>query len=345
MHSPLYHLTRARLLEFLREPGAVFWTFGFPILLTIALGIAFRTEAPPAQRIAILDGPNAASLARQLAGSSRLAPEVMSADAADRALHAAEVVLVVEAAGSTGDVHMRFDPSRPDAASARLLVSDTLQRAAGRQDRIRIVDEPVVAPGSRYVDWLVPGLLGTQLMSGSLWGIAYVIVQTRQRKLLKRLVATPMSKRDYLLSFMLGRFVFLVVEVPSLLIFAHFAFGVAIRGSTIDILLVSVLGAGAFAGLGLLCASRAENSETANGLVNLITLPMFVLSGVFFSAAKFPGVLQPVIRALPLTTLNEALRAIINDGSGLASVLPQLVNLTLWGVVSFALALRLFRWT
>jgi len=335
----LWQLTLARLRIFAREPSAVFWTFGFPLLLTIALGIAFQREGPPRVAIAVTAAPG-----RLAVLDSHFDVRHLTRGEADEALRKGQVALEVVATGS-GGVSYRFDPSRPDSAAARLQADDALQRAAGRTDPVAATDDRVDAPGSRYIDWLVPGLLGMQLMSGSLWGVAYAIVETRQRKLLKRLVATPMRRRDYLASFVLSRLIFVVVETPIILWFAKLTFHVAIRAPMLEILAVSCLGAASFAGLALLCASRAQNTETANGLVNLATLPMVILCGVFFSASRFPQVLQLPIRLLPLAALNDALRALVNDGAGLHALWGPLAVLCGWGLVSFTLALRLFRWT
>jgi len=341
--SPLWQLTLGRWRGFLREPSAIFWSFGFPLLLTLALGIAFRSHGPTKDAVAVeqgLDGERLAALLRPTFQVSLLSPA-----AARAALGDGEVALTVSSQGALGPVTFHFDPTRPEAQAARLRADDVLQRAAGRKDAVQELEVRVTAPGARYVDWLVPGLIGMQIMSGSMWGICFVLVETRERKLLKRLLATPMRKADFLLAFLLSRLVFVVVEVPVILIFAHFAFDVAVRGSAVAIGLVSLVGAGSFAGLGILCGSRAQNTETANGLVNLATLPMFVLSGVFFSASRFPAVLQGPIKLLPLTALNEALRGLVNQGSSLSALAFPLAVLVAWGVGSFGLALRLFRWT
>jgi ABC-type multidrug transport system permease subunit len=238
----------------------------------------------------------------------------------------------------------RYDPTRPESRLARAAVDDLLQRAAGREDAIAPRDEQVAEPGTRYVDFLVPGLLGMNIMSSGMWGIGWVIVEARQKKLLKRLIATPMRRRDYLLSFVLMRLFFLVVEVPVLVGFGMLAFGVPLRGPVIALAAVAAAGALAFAGLGLLVASRARNTQTVGGLINLVMLPMFVLSGVFFSADHFPASVQPVIRALPLTALNDGMRAVMNEGVGLAGVAPRLLLLGATAAVTFGLALRFFRW-
>ena len=269
------------------------------------------------------------------------------AEAAAR-LRAGDIILTVAAAtgaGGTRSLVYEFDPSRPEALGARRLVDERVQRAAGRRDPVPTCDQTAVARGGRYVDWLVPGLLGMQLLSGSLWGTAWNIVNARQRRLLKRLAATPMRRSHYLWSFRVAGLLFVPLQVVILFLFARVTFGVTVHGSLASVFLLSLFGSWSFAGLGLLCASRAQNSETANGLVNLMTLPMFILSGVFFSSGRFPEFLQPVIRLLPLSAFNEALRHIVNDGASLFAQGFPLAILLAWGVVSATVALRLFRWS
>jgi len=219
-----------------------------------------------------------------------------------------------------------------------------LQRAAGRKDVFTARDAPIDAIGSRYIDWLLPGLLGMNIMSTGLWGLGFSIVQARTRKLLKRLVASPMRRRDYLLSQLFGRIVFLVIEVAALVGFGWLAFGVPVRGSWLTLAGTCLVGALSFGGIGLLVASRAKTVEAVSGLLNLVMLPMWLLSGVFFSASNFPDAMQPVIQALPLTGLNDALRAVMLEGAGVGAILPELALLAAWGFGSFGLALRIFRW-
>jgi ABC-type multidrug transport system permease subunit len=223
-------------------------------------------------------------------------------------------------------------------------VNDALQRAAGRLDPVPVENRLVKEPGSRYIDFLIPGLLGMNLMGTGMWGVGFVIVNARMKKLLKRLIATPMRKSEYLLAQILYRMGFLVVEVATFLAFGYFAFGVAVRGSMLALAITCVVGGLAFSGLGLLVASRARTVEAVNGLMNVVMLPMWLLSGVFFSSERFPLAVQPMIRALPLTALNEALRAVINEGRGLYGVSLQLAILSAWGAASFAVALKIFRW-
>jgi ABC-type multidrug transport system permease subunit len=339
-YAPLVELTLARVRLFFREPSAMFWTFGFPVILAIALGIAFRNKPPDPVRVAVEAGPGAEPVRAALEGPT-VSAVVQDEAAARSALRAGKVALVVVPGPPRT---YRYDDTRPESRMARLLVDDRLQRADGRVDPRAVVDETVTEPGARYIDFLVPGLVGLTLMSGSMWGIGYLIVEMRTKKLVKRLLATPMRRGDFLASFVAMRALFVLLEVPVLYGFGWLAFGVRVTGSPLLLLGVAMLGALSFAGIGLLVASRAENTQTVGGLMNLVMMPMFVGSGVFFSAGKFPDALQPFVRALPLTALNDAMRAVVNEGAGVVDIARPLSLLAIMGIVSFGLALRFFRW-
>ena len=372
--NPLWELTLARTREFVREPEAVFWVFVFPVLLAIALGIAFRDTGPATVQVAVeadgLQGPGSSSgrLMEQLEGRSDIEALLLSPEAAARALRTGRVSLVLQPARSEAPASgnpaaaetvsappglpgprsqglvYRYDPARPDSRVARLVVDDALQRAMGRKDVARVRDEAVAQPGARYIDFLIPGLVGLNLMGSCMWGLGFAVVQARTRKLLKLLAATPMRRTHFLLSFILSRLVFLALEVMAVIGFGWMAFGVSVQGSILDLGVISLVGAMSFAGLGLLVAARPRTIEGVSGLMNLVMLPMWLLSGTFFAASRFPEFWQPVIQALPLTALNDALRATVNEGLPLASSLPDVVVMAAWGSVSFLLALRWFRW-
>jgi ABC-2 type transport system permease protein len=338
---PLWQLTLMRWRLFVREPAALFWTYCFPLLLALALGIAFRNRPPDPVEVAVQATPGAEAwrdaLAKNLAMHVRWLPPAE----AQEALRSGKVALVVVA----GPPRIyEFDPTRPESRVARAAVDDALQRAEGRNDPTPVKDQLVTEPGSRYIDFLIPGLLGMNLMSSGLWGVGFVLVEMRVRKLIKRMMATPMSRAHFLLSFVLVRGLFLLGELPVLLGFAYWVFHVPIRGSLALLLGLSFLASLVFAGMGLLVGCRAQNTQTVAGLVNLVSLPMFICSGVFFSASRFPDIVQPLIRALPLTALNDGVRGIMLDGSGLEALVPQFAILLIWGAVSFVVALRLFRW-
>jgi ABC transporter DrrB family efflux protein len=344
-YNPLVELTLARFREFLREPEAVFWVFAFPVIMTCALGIAFRSRGEEPVIVGVVEQPGEQAGADQIAESleraggftvRRIAPADL-----DRAVRDGRAPVVV--VPGTPPAY-RFDAARAESQVARLAVDRALQRAAGRSDAFTPVEQPVAIVGSRYIDWLVPGLLGMNIMGTGLWGVGFSIVQSRTKKLLKRLVATPMSKTHYLLSHIFSRFLFLALEVIVIIGFAWIFFDVAVHGALWALALVATLGGLSFGGLGLLLASRAKTIEAVSGLMNLVMLPMWVLSGVFFASTNFPDAMQPFIKVLPLTALNDALRAIVNEGLAVSAVTSEIAILATWGVVCFVAALKLFRW-
>lgn len=340
-HHPLVEMTIVRLKEFLREPDAVFWVFVFPILLTVAVGFAFREKPPEKIPVGIVEGPAARQRLEALKRSPALLPRIYSETEGREQLRRGKISLLVEADATPT---YRLDATRPDARTARVEVDDALQNAAGRRDLFRAREQRVSEQGSRYVDFLVPGLLGMNLMGTSMWSIGFSVVNARLKKLLKRLMATPMRKSQFLFAQFLSRFLFLVLEVGFLMLFAWLVFDVSIRGPFALFVLVCVLGGSAFSAIGLLVASRARTLEAVSGLMNVVMMPMWICSGVFFSYERFPDAAIPFVRLLPLTALNDALRAVMNDGAGLMQVTPQLLNLAVWSVVSYTIALRIFRW-
>jgi ABC-type multidrug transport system permease subunit len=339
--SPLTELTLARLRELIREPEAVFWVFIFPILLAAILGLAFRSRAPEALPVAVVAGPQGEARLAALSARPDLRPRLLGEADARQQLARGRVVLVVSA--DEPPVYA-YDPTQPESRAARLAVDTALQQAAGRADVFTPGQAELTEPGTRYVDFLVPGLLGMNLMGTGMWGIGFSLVVARQGNLLKRLVAAP-ARRSYLLAAQLiSRLIFLVPEAGALLLFAWLVLGVPVRGSLLLLIAVSVLGALAFSGLGLLTAARPRTIEGASGIMNLVMVPMWIFSGIFFSTERFPAAMQPLVQALPLTALNDALRGVMLEGAGLAALLPELALLAAWGTVSFVVALKVFRW-
>lgn len=343
--SPLIELTLARLREFLRDPGAVFWTFGFPIVLAVALGIAFRESPPAASHIAVdATASGAEALATELDAESTLQARTMDGVAASRALATGKIDLFVIPGTGGGEWTYRYDAVRPESQMARLAVDAAVQRRAGRTDAVASRDDIRTEPGARYIDFLVPGLIGLNIMGSAIWGIGFAVVDARRRKLLKRLAATPMSRAHFLLSFMLSRLVFLAGEVIALVGFGWLVFDVPVRGSIVALSVVATWGALTLTGIAMLLAARPRSTEVASGFANLFMLPMWLLGGSFFSYERFPEAALPVIRSLPLTALNDALRKVMNEGLGLADVWFEMTALGVWGLVAFAIALRFFRW-
>ncbi len=359
--SPLFQLYLVRLRDFYRQPARVFWVYGFPTLLAIALGFAFQNRPPAPLLIDLVTGPGAVQIKAHLvehnaalqgakqAGRPRVnVPSVeiheAPAEEALKRLNTGKTPLLIEPLGSESWTY-RYDPTRPDASAARQTVDDILQQAAGRKNPRQTNDVFVSEPGSRYVDFLIPGLIGLNAMGGGLWGIGFLLVNFRIAKLLKRFVATPMPRRDFLLALLGARLTFVIPDLTVLLLLGTLMFHMPVRGSLALVVGIDMLGALAFAGIGLLVACRARTTETVSGLMNLVMLPMWLFSGVFFSSERFPAAAQPFIQALPLTQLVGAMRRVLLEGAGLVDVGTAVLILAAWTIVTFALALRFFRWT
>jgi ABC-type multidrug transport system permease subunit len=343
--AQIVQLTLVRVREFLREPEALFWVFIFPVLLTAGLGLAFRSKPQDTAIIAVVTSAGHAppDIESLLAKSGNVVVHAMTADSAMNALRNSKVALVaVQNAG--GGISYKYDPARDESRTARLIVDNALQHAAGRVEPIATTDDYVTALGSRYVDFLVPGLLGMNLLGSGVWGLGFALVDLRRKRLLKRLIATPMSRAQFFTSFLISRLAVLTLEVIALVGFGVLVFHVPLRGSIASLMFIAVFGALSFSGLGLLVGTRAKTVEAVSGLANAIMLPMWVLSGTFFSASHFPEVMQPFVRALPLTAVNDALRANMLQGASLTAVMPQLGVIAFWVVACYAVALKLFRW-
>jgi ABC-2 type transport system permease protein len=339
--SPLRELTLARIRSFVREPEALFWTFGFPIIMALGLGIAFRERPAERAAVGVERGSVGERYAPALGRSSEVELEILSPDSAEDAIRRGEIAVLL-----TGrDVlTYRYDPARAESRSAQLVADRVVQRAAGVTDRVPSIQDRDRRPGGRYIDWVLPGLIGMNLMSTGMWGMGFGLVQMRQKKQLKRMASTPMRRRDFMLAQILARLSFLSFEVPPVVLFAWLAFGVTVQGSLLGLIVVTLAGAMTFAGLGLLASARTRTIEGLSGALNLVMFPMFVLSGVFFPASRFPDAIQPFIQALPLTALNDALRAVYNDGLGFRGYAGELAILAAWTVVTFVLSVRWFRW-
>jgi ABC-type multidrug transport system permease subunit len=346
------HLLWARILELKREPEVVFWVFVFPLLLAAGLGIAFRNKPADITSVVVIEGAGAEKTLAMLQSLAKSSPNkdatiratVLDRDAALNGFHFGKFDLAIEL-NPDGSYTYYYDPARPESVLSRAEIDAALQSAAGRKDALATSSQSSSEPGSRYIDFLIPGLLGMNLMNSGMWGVGFALVEMRQRKLLKRFVATPMRRSDFLLALTSSRLVLMVIEVGLLLGFGVLVFHMRIEGSILSVVLLGSLGAVAFGGVGLLTACRAQKIESVSGLINLVMMPMWIFSGVFFSYERFPAIAHPFIKALPLTALNDALRATIIEGASLGSQSGRLLVLAIWGGVSFVLALRWFRWT
>lgn len=342
---PVFAITLARLREFIRRPEAVFWVYFFPILMVIVLGIAFRNQPVESFEVDVLDGPLATSIVEKLENDERLKLNTVTADISLDRLRSSKSTMLISAPGDTLDkIEYKLDPARPGSLAARNIVDQVLQESLGRQDVIKSSDVILSEPGNSYVDFLVPGLLAMGLMGGGLWGVGFAIVDMRIRKLLKRFMATPMRRTHFLMALMSSRLIFMIPQIVLLLLFSYLLFGVVIHGSWLAILLIVMLGAIEFAAIGLLVASRTQTLEGASGLMNLVMLPMWTLSGIFFSYERFPEIAQPFIKCLPLTPVIDALRALMMDGKSITTLGPEILIMVAWSIIPFFIALAIFRW-
>ncbi|MBI4585827.1 MAG: ABC transporter permease [Planctomycetes bacterium] len=341
-YSPLRELIFTRLREFFREPEAIFWVYIFPVFLAVGLGVAFRSQPQQVIKVGAASGEGAERLVEIFRDQAGFQLQILPAEECRKDLARGRLDVMVEAKGK--EYRYVFDPTRLENAYCRDRVNRAIQRAAGAADPVPVEDEHLSEPGTRYIDFLFPGLIGMNLMGGGLYGMGYVIVDMRVRKLLKRFLATPMRRSDFFIAMLSSRLLFLIPEMLFLLAVACLGFGVPVRGSMLAVGSIALVSALSFAGLGLLVATRARKLETISGLMNLVMLPMWLLGGIFFTTGRFPEAMQPLIQALPITATNNALRAVMLEGATLASQLHELGIMLGWGLVSYLLSFRLFRW-
>lgn len=343
--QPLSQLVAARVREFMREPEVIFWVYGFPLVLAVGLGFGLSNKETAPPRVDVQDTPDRAraeEIAHQLSderlGKEKLPVKLLSAQECAHRLENGntDLYLIVHA----NEIEYVYDRKIDDAVKARYWVEAILCRPQGGGAIAKDNEEQ----GGKYIYFLLPALIGTNIMGGGLFGIGFVVVDMRVRKLFKRLMATPMRHSDFLLALLVSRFVFLAPEMAALLLAGHFWFGVPIEGSLFTLFAVILAGAAAFAGIGLLLGCRTEKTESISGLVNLIMLPQYICSGVFFSSQRFPDAAQPFIKALPLTQLIDALREVMLEGASLWDVSWRLLILAAYATIPFALALRWFKW-
>ncbi|MCI0637430.1 MAG: ABC transporter permease [Gemmataceae bacterium] len=337
-------LILARIREFYREPEAIFWVYGFPLILAVILGVAFSSSQPEPPIVDVVASEDSRQTDKiiQALQEAKITATVKTEEECKARFNKKRTSLYL--VPKDNEIVYIVDPARKESILARHWVEHVLTRAAAPAGAPAAREELVEESGSRYVDFLLPGLIGMNLLGGGLFGVGFVLVDMRVRKLFKRFLATPMHRGDFLLSLLSARLVFLFPEMVVLLLAGYFFFGVPIKGSLLALLLIIIVGAFAFAGLGLLLGCRTEKTEAMSGMMNLVMLPMYLFSGVFFSSQRFPDEIQPLVQALPLTHVNDALRAVMLEGAGILDIWLPLLVLSSWAVVTFVLALRWFRW-
>jgi ABC-2 type transport system permease protein len=353
MNKPFVNLVALQFKEFFREPEIIFWAFVLPIVLSWLLGIAIGSGGGSvSEKVAVIESPEGTRefwkewtgrMEKPAPGARAIRFTVLTRDEAILALKKGEISLFIERVPGEDAVRYSFDP-RSGEAQMTYLTLERAQDASWEGSRPPSDVTALRIQGTRYVDFLVPGLLAMDVMSSALWGIGWALIEIRIKKLLRRMAATPMHKSFFLASHFVTRLIVNAIEFLSLFVFVYFYFGVRIQGSVAALLAIFIAGNMAFAGLSILMSSRTANPRVGNGLINAITFPMTLLSGVFFSYHHFPAWAIPFVRKLPLTMLADAIRSIFNEGAGFAQVgLPALV-LAAMGAIFFCAGMRVYKW-
>jgi ABC-2 type transport system permease protein len=360
MMRQLKALVASQVKEFYREPEVVFWAFFFPVLLSWVLGIAFDVRGESARVVGALELESnrggtlhkliekshqryAGSSSKYFSAKNKNPFEFMFTDkeGALRAIKQGKIEMFIELA-TDGKIKYYYDPKNSDARLSFLLLEKYFfppeQHAADSEP------VPLVLPGSRYIDFLIPGLLGLEIMNSSMWGIAWSLIEMRSKKLLRRMAASPMNRNVYVLSQIITRLAFGVVEFLAIYLFAFFYFKVRIEGSIAALIMVFISSNIAFGGLAFLLGAHSASTRVGNGIINAVTLPMMMLSGIFFSYHNFPSWAIPMIKLLPLTLITDCIRAIFLESAGIPRVLLPSCILFASGIIFTAASLKIFKW-
>ncbi|MBL6950209.1 MAG: ABC transporter permease [Bacteroidales bacterium] len=344
-NNQLFQLTLGNFKEKIREPAVIFWGIVFPILMSLGLGIAFTRKADTFRHVALISsdtGSYSITLEDDKLGDTEFRFKMMDWDEAMVQLKRGHVNVIIEQKDSVFNYH--FDPMNPDAQLTYLKLSPLMGKEELPEQNSMVEINPLTVGGTRYIDFLVPGLITMGIMFSCLWGVTYNIIEARSKKLLRRMVATPMKKSNYLIALITVRIVMNIIEAGLLFLFVWLVFDITIQGSLPALFIIFLAGNIAFAGLGIFLASHTSKTEIGNAFINIVSMPMMVLSGIFFSYHNFPDWIIPFIKPLPLTTLTDGIRAIFIEGAGFAqTAIPSLI-LTVTGVVFFTVGLKIFKW-
>jgi ABC-2 type transport system permease protein len=355
MNNSLFQLVALQFKNFFREPAIIFWAVIFPILMAWVLGIAFTNKGEAKKTVAVVgniterhlawlkpDSGNTVSkqFGEDIKNPTRVKFVFIDEPAALLLMKRGEINLFLQQIADT--ITYRYDPQNPDAVNTYLMIEREINRNGEPIVRSSIM--PITTKGNRYIDFLIPGLIAMGIMNSCLWGISWNLIEFRMKKLLRRMVATPMRKQDFLLSNLITRTLIGAFETSMLLLFAFLYFRISLEGSILALMLIYFAGILAFAGIAIMVSARTANSQIGNGLINAVTLPMMILSGIFFSYHNFPDWCIPFIKYLPLTLLADSIRSIFIEGAGLKDIMMPFLVLTLTGVVTFFAGLKIYKW-
>jgi ABC-2 type transport system permease protein len=363
-NNQLFQLILAQFKETIREPAVLFWGIIFPILMSLGLGVAFTNKSDVIHNLAIV-GPvppmldsllfehgqsakkgietiQKITMPNSKIGNSIFIFHKMAWNEAMVQLKRGQVNVIIQM--ENGDIKYNFDPSNPEAQLSYFKLSNLINNHDLLNPESQRNIEPLTVKGTRYIDFLVPGLIALGVISSSMWGISYNIIERRSKKLLRRMVATPMKKSNFLISMMAVRLMMNLLEASLLIFFTWLTFGITIQGNIPALFTVFIAGNIAFAGIAVFVSSNTSKTEVGNGLINVVTMPMMVLSGIFFSYHNFPEWSISFIQKLPLTMMADGMRSIFNEGAGWTEIALPTSIMFLTGVVFFTAGLKIFKW-
>jgi len=363
MKSQLRQLIISRFLETIREPEVLFWGMVFPVLISIGLGLAFMQKSESKFNIMLVESRQTELdsllavygeksekngqtvmtwlVSDEILGNTRFTFVRNSWDDAIIALKRGEAAVIVT--DSLSQLHYHFDPRNAEAELAYMKLSDLLQSPSNERATQQQLS-PLTLKGVRYIDFFVPGLIAFGLMSSLLWGISYTIIECRSQKLLRRMIATPMKKSNFLIAIIFVRLVMNVVEGLIIFFFAWLLFDIRIQGSLGALAMLFVAGNVAFAGVAVLISTRTSKTEAGSGLINAVQMPMMILSGIFFSYHNFPEWSIGAIKLLPLTALADGMRSIFNESAGWMEIVTPTIALSALGIICFTVGTKVFKW-
>ncbi|MCX6231931.1 MAG: ABC transporter permease [Bacteroidetes bacterium] len=368
----LLMLIGANFRELMREPAVLFWGIIFPILMSIGLGAAFSAKQDVIRKVGIINSNNSLSndsstikkflllyttkeyhanenityysykIKNEKLGNSIFLFQETNWKDAIVALKRGRINVVMEE--KNNGILYSFDPSNPDAQLTYIKLTKFFPAQSyiseENTDNIKLL----TLEGTRYIDFLIPGLLAMGVMMSSMWGISYTIIERRSKKLLRRLVSTPMKKSYFLISIITVRFAMNFIEAALLFLFAHIAFGIHIQGNIPALITVFLAGNIAFSGLAVFISSNTSKTEIGNALINVVVMPMMILSGIFFSYHNFPDWFIPIIQKFPLTIMADDIRSIFIEGAGFAEIFIHSLLLSITGILFFITGVKFFKW-
>lgn len=324
---------QARNREFVRDRSALSWNILFPVFIVLGFAFAFTDEQVDRYKVGVIDQQGDVALAFL---SSRYVQFIQvrlhDRQSSIQKVQRHQLDLLLDTSGQQYWVN--------DSSPSGYMLEKMLLASGGE----KYIKQAITDQQIRYVDWLVPGVLGMNMMFSSLFGVGYVVVRYRKNGVLKRLYATPLSPMEFLSAQIVSRLWLIVLITVVVYIVCDLMIDFAMYGSYLNLLLVFSLGAFAMISMGLIVAARVKSEEMAGGLLNLMSWPMMFLSGVWFSLEGLHPWIQKLALIFPLTHITEAARVIMIDGAGLAVIWPNLLALALMSIIFLLLGVRLFRW-